>query len=142
MLGSFGEVVTADGFEEFEVYLDEHGVCVLRGELDEATGDRVEACLQAHPEVTFLDLGEVSFLDSAGLRCLLLARQRCAERGEALVLRRTSTAVRRLLRLAGVSGLFALSADAAHGVGAPAHRPARQDADQTAPDRRPSRTTP
>ena len=93
--------------DAFEVFIDEHGVCVVRGELDEATGGLVEARFDEHPEVSTVDLGEVSFVDSAGLRCLLLARQRLAERGETLVLRRSSTAVRRLFRLAGVSSLFA-----------------------------------
>jgi anti-anti-sigma factor len=92
--------------EVFEVFVDEHGVCVVRGELDEATGMRLEARLQQHPEVTCVDLGEVSFVDSAGLRCLLLLRQRLIDRGDSLVVRRSSGAVRRLLRLAGVSNLF------------------------------------
>ena len=63
------------------MFVDEHGVCVVRGELDEATGIRLEACLQHHPEVSCVDLGEVSFVDSAGLRCLLLLRQRLIDRG-------------------------------------------------------------
>jgi anti-anti-sigma factor len=92
--------------QTFEVYLDEHGVCVVRGELDEFTGDLLDARLRQHPDVTSVDLGEVSFVDSAGLRCLLMARQRLAETGTELVVRRSSGAVRRLLRLAGVSHLF------------------------------------
>ena len=93
--------------EAFEVFLDEHGVCVVRGQLDESTGARLGSRLLEHPEACCLDLGEVSFVDSAGLRCLLIARQRLADRGATLVLRRSSSAVRRLFRLAGVSRLFA-----------------------------------
>jgi len=101
---SFGAVTTG---EPFEVFLDEHGVCVVRGELDELTGARLQARLLEHPDVRCVDLGEVSFVDSAGLRSLLIARQQLADRGATLVLRRSSSAVRRLFRLAGVSSLFA-----------------------------------
>ena len=57
--------------------------------------------------MTSVDLGEVSFVDSAGLRALLVARQRLAADGHDLVVRRSSGAVRRVMRLAGVSHLFA-----------------------------------
>lgn len=96
----------ADG-QVFEVVLDEHDVCVVRGELDEATGAELDRLLSGRPDVTLIDLGEVSFVDSAGLRALLLASQRLAADGRALVIRRSSGAVRRVMRLAGVSHLFA-----------------------------------
>ena len=96
----------ADG-QVFEVVLDEHDVCVVRGELDEATGAELDRLLSGRPDVTFIDLGEVSFVDSAGLRALLLASQRLAADGRALVVRRSSGAVRRVVRLAGVSHLVA-----------------------------------
>lgn len=105
--------------QQFEVFLDEHGTCVVRGELDEFTGVELDACLTRHPEVACIDLGEVSFVDSAGLRFLLVARQRLAGEGTPFVVRRSSGAVRRLMRLAGVSDLFAPSAD--QGT-SPAHR--------------------
>jgi anti-anti-sigma factor len=104
---SFSDVVE----QQFEVFLDEHGACVVRGELDEFTGVEVDACLNAHPDVSCIDLGEVSFVDSAGLRFLLLARQRLAADGTTFVVRRSSGAVRRLMRLAGVSDLFAPTAE-------------------------------
>lgn len=97
--------------QQFEVFLDEHGACVVRGELDEFTGVELDACLNEHPDVSCIDLGEVSFVDSAGLRFLLVARQRLATDGSTFVVRRSSGAVRRLMRLAGVSDLFAPSAD-------------------------------
>jgi len=90
----------------FEVVLDEHDVCVVRGELDEASGAELERLLAARPDVTVVDLGEVAFVDSAGLRTLLVARQRLAADGVELVVRRSSGAVRRVMRLAGVSHLF------------------------------------
>ena len=95
----------ADG-QVFEVVLDEHDVCVVRGELDESSGAELDRLLTARPDVTVVDLGEVSFVDSAGLRTLLVARQRLAADGGDLVVRRSSGAVRRVMRLAGVSHLF------------------------------------
>jgi anti-anti-sigma factor len=95
----------ADG-QVFEVVLDEHDVCVVRGELDEATGAELERLLSERPDVASVDLGEVSFVDSAGLRALLVARQRLQAAGRDLVVRRSSGAVRRVMRLAGVSHLF------------------------------------
>ena len=93
---------------QFEVYLDDDGVCVVRGELDVFTSPTLEAALATHGQVAIVDLGEVSFVDSEGLRRLLLARQDRAERGGALEIRRASRAVRRVMRLAGVSHLFSL----------------------------------
>ena len=95
----------ADG-QVFEVVLDEHDVCVVRGELDEASSTELDRLLSERPDVTTVDLGEVSFVDSAGLRALLVARQRLAAEGLDLVVRRSSGAVRRVMRLAGVSHLF------------------------------------
>lgn len=94
--------------QTFEAFIDEAGTCVVaRGELDAFSARTLDAVLSAHPGVTCLDLGEVSFVDSAGLQALLLFHQRLADAGAALVVRRSSTVVRRLLRLAGVSHLFA-----------------------------------
>jgi anti-anti-sigma factor len=92
----------------FEVYVDEDGVCVVRGELDEFTGTELELRLSNRPAIDCIDLGEVSFVDSAGLRTLLVMRQRLLDDGRTLVVRRSSGAVRRVMRLAGVAHLFAL----------------------------------
>ena len=93
--------------QTFEAYIDEHGTCVVaRGELDAYSARTLESVLRAHPEVRCLDLGEVSFLDSAGLCSLLAMHQRLADAGATLVVCRSSGVVRRVLRLAGVSHLF------------------------------------
>jgi anti-sigma B factor antagonist len=97
----------------FEVFVDADGVCVARGELDELTGTDLAAALAAHPHVTMVDLGEVSFVDSAGLRSLLVARAEREASGSRLSVRRSSGAVRRVMRLAGITHLFACEPDAA-----------------------------
>jgi anti-anti-sigma factor len=91
----------------FEVFVDDDGVCVVRGELDEFTAAELVSTLAAHPAVTSIDLGEVSFVDSAGLRALLVVRGQREEAGAGLHVRRSSSVVRRVMRLAGIAHLFA-----------------------------------
>jgi anti-sigma B factor antagonist len=91
---------------QFEVHVNGDGVCIVRGELDEYTGGELASALAAHPAVTGLDLGEVSFVDSAGLRALLVIRRQREEAGTGLHVCRSSTVVRRVLRLAGIAHLF------------------------------------
>ena len=91
----------------FEVFVNGDGVCIARGELDEHTSGDLASVLAAHPAVTSLDLGEVSFIDSAGLRALLVARGLRQEAGTGLHVCRSSTSVRRVMRLAGITHLFA-----------------------------------
>ncbi len=90
----------------FEVVVDADGVCVVRGELDECTGEELAAVLATHPRVTTVDLAEVSFVDSAGLRVLLVARRDREQAGAGLHVRRTNGTVRRVMRLAGIAHLF------------------------------------
>lgn len=83
---------------------------VLRGELDMAgvalVTARVAAAL-ARPDVTAvdLDLAAVTFLDSAGLNCLMKAQAEAAEAGIRLQVVAASHGVRRVVELAGVTDL-------------------------------------
>jgi anti-sigma B factor antagonist len=92
---------------QFDVFVDADGVCVVRGELDEYTATDLVKALTDHPSVTSVDLGEVSFVDSAGLKALLVVRGGREQTGTGLHIRRSSSAVRRVMRLAGVTHLFA-----------------------------------
>jgi anti-sigma B factor antagonist len=77
----------------------------LRGELDVATAPEFErALLRLRPQRqrVVLDLAELRFMDSTGLRILLKARRAAAEDGWILVLRSVPPNIRRLLELAGV----------------------------------------
>ena len=77
----------------------------LRGELDVATApsfDRALTRLRPPGQRVVLDLGELHFMDSTGLRILLKARRIAAEGGWVLVLRSVPPNIRRLLELAGV----------------------------------------
>ena len=77
-------------------------VVAVAGELDMATADRlvesVAGLPQAHDPIV-LDLREVSFLDSSGMRALLDVSDHADGLGRAVGLLQPSTAVTRLLDL-------------------------------------------
>jgi anti-anti-sigma factor len=83
----------------------------LVGELDLATAPQVQARLAAHRGRAILDLHQLTFIDSAGLRALVVS---ALERRptEALVLRAPSAAVRRILELTDLSEQFAIEPEA------------------------------
>jgi anti-anti-sigma factor len=56
-----------------------------------------------------LDLAAVTFLDSSGIRALLVARQRALACGTQLVLRRPSPPVQRVLALTGLVERFEIA---------------------------------
>jgi anti-anti-sigma factor len=81
-------------------------VIMLSGELDLATAAELESrvaesCSDGARELV-LDLEQLRFMDSTGLRAVLIARERCEGHGCELYLARPQPAVRRLLDLTGV----------------------------------------
>jgi len=80
----------------------EGAVIAVRGDLDLATAGRLDRFLTniRHFVPSFdLDMGEVGFVDVAGIRPVLQLHETLAGEGETLVIRRASPAVRRLVRL-------------------------------------------
>lgn len=82
----------------------------VRGEIDLLTAPRLMARLDRltaapHPDLV-LDLRRMSFIDCAGLGVLCRARNRVAERRGSLRLVTDSTGFRRILRHAGLAGVF------------------------------------
>lgn len=81
-------------------------VLELHGELDllgapmlQEDMEKVEA---KAPSIVVLDLNDLQFVDSAGLRVILAAHQRSQERGWDLALTRGTEQVQRLFEIAGV----------------------------------------
>jgi anti-anti-sigma factor len=77
----------------------------IAGDLDLATAGDLALVLQRDcPGCTdiALDLRRVTFLDCAGLRVLLYARERAQREGGSVRLTRVPSRVRRVLRLAGL----------------------------------------
>lgn len=94
----------------FDVSIEVSGgetTAVLAGELDVLSGETLHAQLDAFSGTSIrLEMREVTFLDSCGLRALLVLRARAQDAGGAVVVCSTSAQVRRLFDLAGVGALF------------------------------------
>lgn len=86
-----------------------HPTLRVAGELDPFTVPEFERALMGMIKVTpppgqvILDLSGVRFLDSSGLRVILVAREALVQRDAQLVLRAPSEAVRRLLEITALS---------------------------------------
>jgi anti-sigma B factor antagonist len=97
----------------FEVRTENDGpaaTVAIDGELDLATVDQLDAALaevESNGATTVvLDLDQVAFMDSTGLRCLLRARRRAEQSGRRLRLVRVPPDVDRLFAVTGVSEVF------------------------------------
>lgn len=113
---------------EVGVGASEHGrrVLTVRGELDLATADHLWAMLE--PLITpgvllVLDAAELTFLDSSGLRILLLAGTKASASGATLRLAAPQPAVRRVLELTGVGGHLETTPDVETALADRAGRP-------------------
>jgi anti-anti-sigma factor len=83
-------------------------VLAVAGEIDLASAPELERCLTAERDVdveaVVIDLSEVSFLDSAGVRLLISELYRCEAAGQAFGVVPGTDANVRLLQTAGVAG--------------------------------------
>ena len=91
------------------VRIEQHGdslVVRALGELDIATSNSLDEELgrvwHCDASPILLDLGEVDFLDSVGVRSLLAAARNSRETGDRLRIRPDSAAVRRVIDVVGV----------------------------------------
>ncbi|MGI8427006.1 MAG: STAS domain-containing protein [Actinomycetota bacterium] len=83
----------------------------LAGELDimsgEAFNEELELAMQSAPEQIVLDLGRLTFMDSAGLQLILAAEAGCrTEFGSSLSIIPGPRAVMRILEITGVDNLL------------------------------------
>ena len=83
------------------------------GELDLATVEELDAALsqvESNGSTTLcLDLANVRFMDSTGLRCLLRARRRAEEGGRSFTLTNLPAGVERLFDVTGVGRIFEIA---------------------------------
>jgi anti-anti-sigma factor len=86
----------------------DRAILELHGELDLAGAPLLAAELQraqvARAGAVVLDLQNLQFIDSAGLRVILAEHEDATERGQEFALTKGSPQVQRLLAVAGVSG--------------------------------------
>jgi anti-sigma B factor antagonist len=91
-----------------ETVADDRVRMLVRGEIDLADErpliDEVDAVVGASADVVVeLDLAEVDFIDSSGLRALLLLRR---AHGDRVLLGARSAPVQRVLEIAGLAEMF------------------------------------
>jgi anti-anti-sigma factor len=87
-------------FELDTTALGPAALVTLRGELDMLATAELESALERlSDDVIALDLRDLLFLDTAGLRTILLARDRLSEEERRLVLVRGCQAVQRVFEL-------------------------------------------
>jgi anti-anti-sigma factor len=90
--------------DDFAVRADPEGVLWLAGEFDlaalEAFQAAVDGALEAQRELV-LDLSELTFLDSTGIRAILVL---AGQVGGGVVIRRPTPSVRRVLDLVRIDG--------------------------------------
>jgi anti-anti-sigma factor len=109
-LGPEGEWHEGDGTTPFACvvsFVEGGAAVVVRGEVDLETapvllGDLRTALAASVPAVS-VDLGQVTFLDSSGIRALLLAGREAWGRGITFGLAEVSAAVRLVIEAAGLS---------------------------------------
>lgn len=86
-----------------------HTICLI-GELDLATADPVQAELErveaTDAAAIVLDLSDLTFMDSTGVRLLVNAQSRSRADSNRLTLLRGRAAVQRVLELTGVDALL------------------------------------
>lgn len=97
--------------DRLEITGPQAGVVTLRGEIDAHSSPRFAAWFDALPTGTadiVVDMAEVTFMDSSGLRVLLDVQERAAEASRQLILLRPSDSVIRLLEVSGLDAHFAI----------------------------------
>ena len=95
---------------EVQVDTDRSPVLVVaRGEVDAASAPQLQAAFEATSPAggIDLDLAEVTFMDSSGLRVITAARREIHEAGGTLEIVAAGAAVRRIFEMTGLSSLLA-----------------------------------
>lgn len=94
--------------------LDGCVVATIAGELDLSNADvlrtRLVETLDRPVRDVIVDLGDLSFIDSAGLSAFVAARKHAQNRGVTFSLAAPQYAVSRVLQLTGLNGLFCVFA--------------------------------
>jgi anti-anti-sigma factor len=92
------------------VDVDPSGVLMVHGDIDVAGGPMLETYVLRleNGDPIVMDLADVDFIDSSGLRTLLSASRRAELRGTEVRLRNVGPAVRRMLDITGTSDHFQL----------------------------------
>jgi anti-anti-sigma factor len=85
---------------------DSSQLVTVRGEIDMDNADELVGAIRRVAGTAVVDLSGVTFIDSTGLQGLLREQQAARQRGDDLILRHPSKAVRRVLELTGLIDEF------------------------------------
>ena len=90
------------------VDFDPSGAYVVHGDIDIAGAPTLESYVSRSDDGApiVIDLRDVDFIDSSGLRTLLTATRRAQRHDTCVRLRNVGAAVRRMLEITGTSGQF------------------------------------
>jgi anti-anti-sigma factor len=96
---------------QWSIVPSERGTVVaVVGEVDLATADALtrvlEKAMEGRPARLAVDVAGVSFLDSTGIRCFVLAARKGAEIGCELVVRNPTAAISRVFEICGVDEIL------------------------------------
>ena len=106
-LNDGGDVTTGPKYRIEIGTFGDHRLVTAKGEIDMASAPELQAALSEEPSKTVLaDLADVGFMDSTGLRSLLLARDAIDEAGGQLRLVYGEGPVQRIIDLTGLSDRF------------------------------------
>ena len=100
--------------DSLSVDTDADGAIIVHGDIDVAGGPILDLAIRERegedPDATpvVVDLGDVFFIDSSGLRCLLAASRRARDRGATVALRQVGSEVLRLLEITGTTQHFVI----------------------------------
>ena len=96
--------------ERLTVSTDDGLVFAVAGELDAHSAPDLAAALSDVDGAAdvVLDLGELTFMDSSGLRIIISTNGTLSSGGGSLVLRRPSRTVQRILSISGLEGHIAV----------------------------------
>jgi len=86
------------------------GIVRLIGEIDVATAPKLHRRLEHDLRVRVLDMAQVTFMDSSGLKVLVIAN-RAREASDRITVRSPSGAVRRVIDIAGMAEWLGLAPD-------------------------------
>lgn len=96
--------------ESLTVEIDPDGTIIVHGDIDIAGGPTLEAEILSHEgsNPVVIDLGDVTFIDSSGLRSLLSASRRAHARDSTVKLRSVGPEVTRFLQITGTADQFTI----------------------------------
>lgn len=105
-----------------ETVIDDLPVIAVRGRIDSGTAKECEDYLLGHVadgrSAMVIDLGEVDYVSSAGLRVLVMAAKRAMRLGLGFVLCRLQEDVAEVVEISGLTDILSVHAGAADAVAA------------------------